>query len=236
MPTNVVDLIEEPEEPGGPDSPDTDGDGLTDDEEATLGTNPEFPDTDGDGANDGDEVAAGSNPMDGTSTPGNIVDTDEDGLRDDQEAVIGTDPNNADTDGDGFEDKEEVDAGTDPLDLNDFPVQPPNEIYSLGDDTGPVRVKNGLEPFLKATYGLVWESGDKLVKEFPVTIHNDHKLEDNETVLLKLEEPFRIRRWAMTTNAFDELVLDLASNQPGEVDPYWVQNFPDRRRWWRRRW
>jgi hypothetical protein len=73
---------------------------------------------------------------------------------------------------------------------------------------------------------LVWESGDKLVKEFPVTIHNDHKLEDNETVLLKLEEPFRIRRWAMTTNAFDELMLDMVSNQPDEVDPYWVQNFP----------
>ena len=29
----------------------------------------------------------------------------------------------------------------------------------------------------------------------------------------------------MTTNAFDTLMLDLVGNQPGEVDPYWVQNF-----------
>lgn len=45
-------------------SPDSDGDGLTDDEEATLGTNPNDPDTDGGGQNDGDEVANGTDPLD----------------------------------------------------------------------------------------------------------------------------------------------------------------------------
>ena len=85
-------------------------------------------------------------------------------------------------------------------------------------------MKNELNPFLKATYGLVWESGDPLVKEFPVTIINDQKLEDNETVLLKLEEPFLLRRWAMTTNGFDALMLELISNSADEVDSYWVQN------------
>ena len=103
-------------------------------------------------------------------------------------------------------------------------VVPPNVIYSLADDTGPIRVKNELNPYLKATYGLVWESGDPLVKEFPITIVNDQKLEDNETVLLKLEEPFLLRRWAMTTNDFDALMLELISNSADEVDPYWVQN------------
>ena len=62
------------------------------------------------------------------------------------------------------------------------------------------------------------------MKEFPVTIINDQKLEDNETVLLKLDEPFLLRRWAMTTNAFDAMMLDLISNSDEEVDPYWVQN------------
>lgn len=42
--------------------PDSDGDGLTDVEEATLGTDPQDPDTDNDGVNDGDEVAAGTDP------------------------------------------------------------------------------------------------------------------------------------------------------------------------------
>lgn len=42
---------------------DTDGDGLTDEDEATYGTDPLVADTDGDGVGDGDEVAAGTDPM-----------------------------------------------------------------------------------------------------------------------------------------------------------------------------
>ncbi|MDG1840941.1 MAG: gliding motility-associated C-terminal domain-containing protein [Crocinitomicaceae bacterium] len=43
---------------------DSDGDGLTDEEEAIIGTDPNNPDTDGDGINDKDEVTAGSDPLD----------------------------------------------------------------------------------------------------------------------------------------------------------------------------
>ncbi len=43
---------------------DSDGDGLTDGQEAELGTDPFNPDTDGDGINDGDEVANGTDPLD----------------------------------------------------------------------------------------------------------------------------------------------------------------------------
>ena len=44
---------------------DTDGDGLSDDDEInSYGTDPNRADTDGDGQNDGSEVAAGSNPLD----------------------------------------------------------------------------------------------------------------------------------------------------------------------------
>lgn len=47
-----------------PDDPDTDGDGLTDAEEADLGTDPAKADTDGDGITDGDEVKNGTDPLD----------------------------------------------------------------------------------------------------------------------------------------------------------------------------
>jgi hypothetical protein len=64
---------------------DTDGDGLTDEEELELGTDPLNPDTDGDGLSDREEVK-----------------------------VYFTDPLNPDTDGDGYLDGEEVEGGYDP--------------------------------------------------------------------------------------------------------------------------
>jgi YD repeat-containing protein len=48
---------------------DSDGDGLTDEEERRLGTNPFDPDTDGDGYPDGLEIALGSDPLDPSSIP-----------------------------------------------------------------------------------------------------------------------------------------------------------------------
>ena len=72
-------------------SADTDGDGLTNDEEAEIGSDPNDPDTDGDGLIDGEEV------------------------------FLGTDPTDPDTDGDGTSDLEEEQAGTSPLDPDDHP-------------------------------------------------------------------------------------------------------------------
>ncbi|WP_208588454.1 adhesive domain-containing protein, partial [Gracilibacillus suaedae] len=83
---------------------DSDEDGLTDEEEADLGTDPENPDTDGDGINDGDEVDNGTDPLDPNDPPTDPVDSDEDGLTDEEEADLGTDPENPDTDGDGIND------------------------------------------------------------------------------------------------------------------------------------
>jgi YD repeat-containing protein len=48
---------------------DSDGDGLTDEEERRLGTDPFNGDTDGDGYPDGLEIALGSDPLDPTSIP-----------------------------------------------------------------------------------------------------------------------------------------------------------------------
>jgi len=50
---------------------DSDGDGLTDDEEIGIGTNPNNPDSDGDGAGDGDETTGGHDPQNPDSTPEN---------------------------------------------------------------------------------------------------------------------------------------------------------------------
>lgn len=60
--SNVIIFVSVYEEPPPP--VDTDGDGLTDEEEAALGTDPNNRDSDGDGISDGDEVAAGTDPLD----------------------------------------------------------------------------------------------------------------------------------------------------------------------------
>ncbi len=90
---------------------DTDGDGLSDDDEATYFTDPRDPDSDHDGITDGDEIHVyGTRPLN--------PDTDGDLLTDGAE-VYGytTDPNNPDTDGDGLTDGDEVRVyNTKPLD------------------------------------------------------------------------------------------------------------------------
>ena len=67
----------DPTDPTWPDEPywtDTDGDGLSDEDEWYLGTDPENPDTDGDGLSDGEEIHYGLDPLN--------PDTDGDGLLD----------------------------------------------------------------------------------------------------------------------------------------------------------
>jgi hypothetical protein len=107
---------------------DQDNDGLTNEEEATAGTDPMNPDTDGDGLNDGEEVTGvddPSTPLVATTTTGSsdscdpspavgTCDQDNDGLTNEEEATAGTDPMNPDTDGDGLNDGEEVTGVDDP--------------------------------------------------------------------------------------------------------------------------
>lgn len=127
---------------------DDDNDGLSDEQEANLGTDPLDPDSDDDGVIDGkDAFPKDPNEQQDTDDDGigDKADTDDDndGLSDADEEKWHTDPKNSDTDGDGVSDSEEIenntnpldadtdddgysdgqekDAGTDPLDKNDHP-------------------------------------------------------------------------------------------------------------------
>lgn len=117
--------------------PDTDGDGLKDGEEATLGTDPNNPDTDGDGIDDGVEVGADvTNPLDEDNDgiidalDSDILDSDEDGVVDQEDPANNNPciPDNTiglcDTDGDGISDGDEIADGTDPLDACDPNLTP----------------------------------------------------------------------------------------------------------------
>ncbi len=90
---------------------DTDGDGLSDQEEEELGTNLEDADSDRDGIPDGWEVEAGLDPLDPSD---NTQDPDADGLDNSNEYYYNSDPKNSDTDGDSYPDGMEVDNGYDP--------------------------------------------------------------------------------------------------------------------------
>ncbi len=94
-------------------SDDTDGDRLTDAQEAEAGTNPYNDDTDGDGLDDFFEVRRhGTNPL--------FWDTDGDGISDVLEvSKYKTNPLEKDSDRDGMDDREELlTFGTDPLDVD----------------------------------------------------------------------------------------------------------------------
>lgn len=91
---------------------DTDGDGLSDDQENSIGTNPNNPDTDGDGMPDGWEVDNGFNPKINDANG----DADSDGLTNLEEYQHGTNPHNPDSDSDGLPDGWEVDYSFDPHD------------------------------------------------------------------------------------------------------------------------
>ncbi|MFB6119066.1 hypothetical protein [Halosegnis sp.] len=108
---------------------DSDGDGVSDAQEAAFGSDPLVADTDDDGLADGRELDLGTSPtavdtdrdglsdaeeVDGPTDP-TVADTDEDGLDDRRETMGDTDPIVADTDDDGLADGREVNLGADPL-------------------------------------------------------------------------------------------------------------------------
>ncbi len=101
---------------------DSDGDGIGDKQEKTLGTNPLRSDSDGDGIGDLIEKLLSTNPNapeDDIPICVNLTppyqDADSDRLNDCEELLLGTEPTLPDTDGDGVLDWIEVKLGTDYL-------------------------------------------------------------------------------------------------------------------------
>jgi len=100
---------------------DSDGDGLTDELEALIGTSPLIQDSDGDGFSDLLEYrlrGSGFDPLDPTdadcAADVDRFDTDGDGLRDCEERFVGTNPKRYDSDLDGFGDGIEFLYGSNP--------------------------------------------------------------------------------------------------------------------------
>src|SRR5215213_617635 len=110
---------------------DSDGDGLSNEREATLGTDPLLPDSDADRLTDREEVETyQTNPLDNDTDDDRLQDGDEvqthltdprnpdmdsDGRLDGDEIAGGSDPRNPDSDGDGVRDGDEIRLKTDPL-------------------------------------------------------------------------------------------------------------------------
>ena len=122
-------------------SGDSDGDGLTNEREATLGTDPLLPDTDADRLLDRDEVETHqTNPLD--------VDTDDDRLQDaDEIQTHQTDPRNPDMDGDGRIDGDEIAGGSDPRnpDTDGDGLRDGDEIRLNTDPENPDSDSDGLQ-------------------------------------------------------------------------------------------
>jgi len=93
---------------------DTDGDGLSDVEEAgRYGTDPYVGDSDGDGFGDGLEVGMNSDPLSASNTPRTDPDSDGDELSDYAEVFsFFTNPIISDTDEDGTLDGQEISEQT----------------------------------------------------------------------------------------------------------------------------
>jgi hypothetical protein len=221
---------------------DSDGDGLTDEEEARLGTDPLNPDTDGDGVGDGIEYrlatpGSGFDPL----VPGTFeacakiteptADHDLDGLNDCEEALLRTDHYLADSDRDGIPDLVEVRLGSDPL-VDDRLIDSDQDGIPNGEE-----VKQGLDPWTDDSsrdleYGYQYRTTDPVATQrleatptdpFPGVHIVSCKLGVSTVWALRLsgETPPRLA-WAenettLPAGAEDDPTASVALTSPGEL-------------------
>ncbi|MGG3005710.1 S-layer homology domain-containing protein [Geobacillus stearothermophilus] len=189
---------------------DSDKDGLTNSEEAALGTDPSKVDTDGDGLSDFYEIH-------NTETDPSKSDTDSDGLSDadedrdqdrltnKQELELGTNPRKVDTDVDGLNDEDEVKTGTDPLKYD-------TDGDNLNDKE---EIPLGFNPTMQDTDGNGVIDGDEVVayKTTPNKANQDEKVMPSVTIRTKASEG--------STTTITNLQGDALLNEdiPGYIGP-----------------
>ena len=196
-----------------PNTIDTDGDGLTDVDEARYGTDPNNPDTDGDGLSDGDEVHKyRTNPLkadtdgDGLTDYQEVmqyktdplkVDTDGDGLSDYDEVMVHmTNPLLKDTDGGGMEDGAELRVSKNPLDPKDDMPEiieaKPIVLEGINFDTAKYAVLPETAPTLEKTYTAL-----KANPELKITIigHTDSVGTDADNQILSVNRAESVKNW-----------------------------------------
>ncbi len=205
---DLVSNLGEYEAGSNPTLGDSDGDGLTDEEEiGTHGTDPADADSDDDGLTDGEEVNEhGTEPLDADSDDDGLLDgaeidthgtdpldadSDDDGLNDQPEVTTyGTDPNHPDHDGDGLLDGAEVFShGTDPKSadtdsdgMDDF-YEVQHSLDPNSDDTGSDpdgdNLPNGDEYAAQTDPNHADSDGDGLNDGEEVILHHTDPLDDD---------------------------------------------------------
>ncbi|NUM70272.1 MAG: OmpA family protein [Ignavibacteriaceae bacterium] len=196
---------------GGDSNADSDGDGLTNSFEKTIGTDPKNPDTDGDGLKDGEEHNTYKTDPLKADTDGDTLgdyaelkqymtdplskDTDGDTLNDNVEIQkTMTDPKNTDTDGDKLKDGEEVNthktdpnkADTDMDGLSDYDELMTYKTNPLDADSDKDGLKDGDEVKTHKTDPLKMDTdGDGLNDGAEVNTHKTNPTKadtDNGTI------------------------------------------------------
>ena len=186
--------------------PDTDGDGLSDEEETTIyNTDPNDPDSDTDTMPDGWEVKAGLNPTFGDGGG----DKDGDSLSNENEYLAGTDPNDSDSDNDNLTDGAEVNVH------NTDPTQQDTDGDKVRDDR---EVNWGLEPDNPDT------DGDGLDDGYEVSYH------DGRYDVYVVPPPGG-QKWSYTWDEFQDwdLNANLADTDEDGTPDGWESHYNDNR-------
>lgn len=146
---------------------DTDGDGLSDEEEAKIGTDPNNPDTDGDGLLDGKEVNK-----------------------------YKTNPKDPDTDGGGIKDGVEVKYGADPLDADDdiLSIKPGEKLILRGIEfeTGKATITNKSERILNMAVRALNAAPEM---EIQIVGHTDNVGDPADNMKLSQDRADAVKQW-----------------------------------------